>query len=351
MFFLDISAACSDPALATILSTMRKIFNFVEIIAPIVLIVMVAVQMSLLMANPEDKKGLGKLKNSVFACVIIFFIPMLVNLVMGLMGEASTFSACWNSDPSTYDSSYIGNDSDNSPLFTDPNDYQNGESKTSNNKNNKTTNKNSNTNKNTTTSKSNSNTNKKSNSSTSRRDVSDNVKSVSTVFIGDSRTVQMYANLSNSWNNANYSSGGVHVIGNDIFVAESSMGLKWLKSTGIPAASEYFTKDRSIVILMGVNDLGNINNYIKYINDNSSSWTKNGSSLYFVSVNPCDGKYSNLNSSIETFNSRLKLDLSQNINFIDTYSILKSQGFSTTDGLHYEKSTYQVIYNYIKSNV
>ena len=39
------------------------------------------------------------------------------------------------------------------------------------------------------------------------------------------------------------------------------------------------------------------------------------------------------------------------VRIIDTNSYLKSTGFNTVDGLHYDDSTYKKIYDYIKSNV
>ena len=54
------------------------------------------------------------------------------------------------------------------------------------------------------------------------------------IFLGDSRTVQMYAHLTGKWGSANYSSGGVHVVDNDVFIAQGGQGLSWMKSTGIP---------------------------------------------------------------------------------------------------------------------
>ena len=85
-----------------------------------------------------------------------------------------------------------------------------------------------------------------------------------------------------------------------------------------------------------------------YINSNVSSWTAKGSKVYFVSVNPCDGGYSHLNSQINSFNNTLKSGLSKNVKYIDTNSSLS---FTTTDGLHYNESTSKGIYNYIKRYV
>jgi hypothetical protein len=161
----------------------------------------------------------------------------------------------------------------------------------------------------------------------------------------------MYAYLANNWSGANYSSGGVHNVSGDIFVAEGSQGLSWLKSTGISVAKSYFKSGTAIVILMGVNDLDNASSYVSYINSNVSSWTSNGSKLYYVSVTPCSGSYSYLNSKISTFNSTVKSGLSSSVKWIDAYSYLNSNGYTTTDGLHYDKSTSNKLYNYIKSNV
>ncbi len=349
MLILDISQACNDPALATILSLCRKIFNLISLIAPIVLIVMLAVNFIKLMINPDDKKGLPNLKNSIFSCVIIFLIPTLVNMTLYLLGESTSFSACWNSEPNGHDSSYIDpngssnkNKNNKSPLFNDPSDYKTGKKNKSNSKN-KTNNNSSNKSKK-------SNTSKTSTSLGNSFGIN-NPKSTLAVFIGDSRTVQMYAYLNDSWNGANYSSGGVHVVSSDVYIGEGSMGLKWMKNTGIPAAKPYFNNGSAIIILMGVNDLSNYDNYLSYINSNASTWKKNGSSLYFVSVNPCADNYSDLNDKIEEFNIEMKNGLSKEVGFIDTYSFLIKNGYKTVDGLHYDKSTYKIIYNYIKSQV
>ena len=168
------------------------------------------------------------------------------------------------------------------------------------------------------------------------------------IFIGDSRTVQMYSYVANTWKNNSFSTGGITQVGNDLFVAQGSMGLSWMKETGIPAAKKYFTKNVSIVILMGVNDLRNQDNYISYLNANVSSWTSNGAKLYFVSVNPCDGSYEHMNTRIKEFNLKLKNNLSNKIGWINTHDNLT---FKTVDGLHYNKDTSIKIYNYIKNKV
>ncbi len=333
--FLAIASTCSDPAMASLLSIVKKILSLLQIIGPILAIIMGSVHLTMLVKDPDDKKRIPKIRNCAIALVVMFMVPVIVNAFFGMLDNSTEISSCWNNSSSnvnngggTYQDPYSGEGRGNNYIVTDPSEYGKGIKKNGDGNN----------------SRNNGN-------GTGDRRGTGNSSSNRVVFIGDSRTVQMYAYLNGTWSGANYSSGGVHEVGNDIYVAEGSMGLNWMKSTGIPAAKGYFGSGTAIVILMGVNDLSNASNYINYVNSNASSWKSNGSSLYFVSVNPCNGSYSHLNSNIQTFNRIVKNGLRGNVGWIDTYSQMYKVGFNTTDGLHYDKSTYQTIYNYIKSKV
>ena len=325
MFILDLISTCSSPALSSFLSVAKKLLLFIQLLGPLLCIISLSISFINVVVNPEEKKEPAKIKNKIIALIIMFFVPVIVNATMLLLDDSVEISRCWNSNVTVINdsSSYISTDDDNSkikPALVNPDSYERGKERVNNNSDNSTD----------------SNTN----NSTSK-----------IVFIGDSRTVQMYAYLSNDWGGANYSSGGVHDVDGDIFVAQGSMGLDWMKSTGIPAAENYFSSGTAIVILMGVNDLHNIDNYISYINENYSNWTSNGSSLYFATVNPCSDAYEHLNSSINNFNEKLKNGLPSSVKVIDTNTYLVNNGFKATDGLHYNRDTYSAIYNYIKNNV
>lgn len=327
MQILDVNSACTEPALSLILPTIKRALSLIQILGPILLFVSLIYTFIQLIRKPEEKKYISRIKNSLIALVVVFFVPTIVNVIFGMLGNTTTFSSCWNNsgnnESKTHEYIEIESGSTASSIYMDPSLYQRGTTKPSSSTGN----------------------------SSGNRSESGNTKSNKVVFIGDSRTVQMYAYLNGTWSGANYSSGGIHEVGNDIYVAEGSMGLAWLKSTGIPAAKKYFVKGNAIVILMGVNDLGNANSYVSYVNSNASNWKSNGSSLYFVSVNPCSGSYSHLNSSISTFNSTVKNGLNNTVGWIDTNSILTKNGFTATDGLHYNESTYKTIHDYIKSKV
>ena len=154
------------------------------------------------------------------------------------------------------------------------------------------------------------------------------------IFVGDSRTVGMQSAVG----------------GNDTWSGKVSAGLDWMQSTGVPNIEGSIGNGSGVVILMGVNDLYRASSYLSYINEKANTWASSGAHTYFVSVNPTEGSYSNLNSDITTFNQKLKSGLS-NVTYIDTNTYLKQNGFSTTDGLHYTSDTYKKIYNYIKSHL
>lgn len=309
---LSVVTGCSDPALAGFLSAVQNFLKIIQIIGPLLCIIALIILFINLISNPEDKKAPKKIVNTIIALLVMFFVPLLVNVSMNLVDENSNIKQCWENkiERPEGDASYIDDDSGSrkTPLV-DSSLYEGGE----------------------------------------KKEESSNINKY--VFIGDSRTVQMYAFLNNDWNGANYSSGGVHNVGKDVYAAQGSMGLDWMKSTGIPAVQNQFQSGAAIIILMGVNDLYNQDNYISYINGSLSSWTSKGSKVYFVSVNPCDGNYSHLNSKIASFNEKVKSGLDSKVKWIDTNSYLNSSGFKTQDGLHYDKDTYKKIYDYIKSKV
>lgn len=127
---LDLSS-CSDPGLGFILKILRTIFTIIEVVAPIVLIISLAITFTKLLTNPDDKKLINNGKNAAIACIIIFLVPALVNLTMSILGERYTFSECWNKVyTSSGNGSYIekdndkNNEKDPTKVYTDKKDYK-----------------------------------------------------------------------------------------------------------------------------------------------------------------------------------------------------------------------------------
>lgn len=133
LFLLNVSSSCSDPGLAAILTVVKKFMNVLWIIGPILAIVGAGIALFKLMSNPDEKKYKGLFKNMIIALIILFFLPVIINVVMGLFDGQFDLATCWNqaesvNEISGQDSNYIdpnGADKKN-PIYTDPSDYVNG---------------------------------------------------------------------------------------------------------------------------------------------------------------------------------------------------------------------------------
>lgn len=99
MFLLDcvsdIKSCCNDYGLAGILYIIKSALNLVYIIVPIILIVALAISFFQLMGNPDDKKKKKSLLNKFIALLIVFFLPVLVNLVL-VQVDAFQLGSCWS---------------------------------------------------------------------------------------------------------------------------------------------------------------------------------------------------------------------------------------------------------------
>lgn len=172
-----------------------------------------------------------------------------------------------------------------------------------------------------------------------RKDLS-SCQSIGTIFIGDSRFVGMDTACNIDGHNDEY------------VVAETGKGLPWLKSTGIRQARALRRKYRKYdawryVICLGVNDLWDADDYVKYYKSLDEADMDN-IEIVLVSVNPVKS-YPNITSDdIEDFNDTIA---NAGFYYIDTYTVLDEEGFTTTDGLHYDNKTYKKIYNTIEEEL
>lgn len=154
------------------------------------------------------------------------------------------------------------------------------------------------------------------------------------IFVGDSRTEGIR--------------DAVH--DDSIWSCLSSMGYDWMVSTGVPQIEAEIVDNTSVIILMGVNDVHNLNKYVQYINEKAKEWTDLGASTYFVSVGPVENDPYVTNEQIESFNAAMEANLI-GVTYIDVYSHLMETGYSTLDGTHYPEEVSVEIYNYILDNL
>ncbi len=123
---------CSDPALAGVLTVVKRILLLIQIIAPILLIIAASVKLTHMVKNPDDKKKTKIIINSFIAALVIFLIPVIVNVLMLALGENTNISSCWNNakDVIEYSEGYIEVDEDkNDPVkvIENSDDYEKGE--------------------------------------------------------------------------------------------------------------------------------------------------------------------------------------------------------------------------------
>ena len=164
--------------------------------------------------------------------------------------------------------------------------------------------------------------------------VSTGIPGVPFLFVGDSRTVQLKTAVGST---------------DKAYVAKVGEGYSWFKNTALPQIPNYAGNGTVMVINFGVNDLANASKYIRLVNNNIDSWEAAGIKVYYAAVTPVKNCKTVSNEQIEKFNAKLKSQLDPRVTWIDGYSYLKQNGFSTGDGLHYNNSTYKSLYSYYMS--
>jgi hypothetical protein len=86
---------CSNSTLISILSVTKRILNIVQFIVPIVLIIAGTIQMVQLTVNPDLKDGFRKVLNKLIAALIIFLIPTIVDVFLGMTEVDYSVASCW----------------------------------------------------------------------------------------------------------------------------------------------------------------------------------------------------------------------------------------------------------------
>ncbi len=143
------------------------------------------------------------------------------------------------------------------------------------------------------------------------------------LIIGDSRCVMMRDAVGG---------GGVS------WICQEAMGYNWLVNTAIPRADEIVGKGTKVVIALGVNDTGNVNNYAALIDAKAAEWAARGAKTYYVSVNPVWENPYVTEEQVEVFNNSIVGQL-VGVKWIDTFSYLMGSSYRLVDGLHYDDET------------
>ena len=96
VLLLDVATTCDNVALLGILVLVKRLLSIVQIVVPIMLIIWASIGFIDMIRTPEQKDGIKKITNKFLAAVIVFFVPVIMNALMGILGESTNFSECWN---------------------------------------------------------------------------------------------------------------------------------------------------------------------------------------------------------------------------------------------------------------
>ena len=117
-----------DHSLNLVFYYVKNILNLIMIIVPILLLVFGTVSFLKLVKNPEEKNGKKKIINQFLGAAIVFFVPLSVNVVMGMLGDGNDISRCWNEASKSEKASYIesNNGKSKKKFIPDAKDYEKG---------------------------------------------------------------------------------------------------------------------------------------------------------------------------------------------------------------------------------
>ena len=97
--------ACTMTEIIPVIKFVKAIFNIIQFLIPIGLIIMGSVDLGKAVLSSDDKEikqATSKLIKRAIAAVAIFFIVLLVKLVMGMVtdsgadGDSASWMACWD---------------------------------------------------------------------------------------------------------------------------------------------------------------------------------------------------------------------------------------------------------------
>lgn len=80
---------CDDGSgLIQVFGIIKVCLNAIRLIVPIGLVVMTVLDISKNVINPDEKDSMKKIGNRLIAAVIVFLVPTIVNIIMGLVDVA-----------------------------------------------------------------------------------------------------------------------------------------------------------------------------------------------------------------------------------------------------------------------
>jgi len=101
--YLDL---CEEAGFLSVILFLKKIIDILQLLIPIGLVIICAVDLGKMVVNPEEKSVVPKITKRMIAAVSIFFIPAILNILLEEAGQIKfTATTCWaNANTSTISS-------------------------------------------------------------------------------------------------------------------------------------------------------------------------------------------------------------------------------------------------------
>lgn len=92
-----ILSMCENPSILKVIYYIKLLIKGIQYLVPIILIVTISLDAAKGVTSGEEvSKILGKVKVRAIAAVSIFFVPLFVDIILGLTVNVSNFSLCWD---------------------------------------------------------------------------------------------------------------------------------------------------------------------------------------------------------------------------------------------------------------
>ena len=88
---------CND--IYVLIKILKNILKILQIVGPVLAILSLTITLFNIVKAADINaitKNKKKIVNSLIALVVLFLLPAIVNLVMGLIGEKTSFTSCWS---------------------------------------------------------------------------------------------------------------------------------------------------------------------------------------------------------------------------------------------------------------
>ena len=97
MYILD-SVLCKSDGIKNIFSLIKTGLEIMRMIVPIGLVLMTSVDIFKKVINPNDKDGQKKILIRIIAAILVFFVPMMIDFTLRIVGGASGYKEgdCFN---------------------------------------------------------------------------------------------------------------------------------------------------------------------------------------------------------------------------------------------------------------